>query len=332
MSSGTELKLSVHAESWPIEGHFRIARGAKRSADVVIATLTDGETQGRGECVPYPRYGESTDSVMATIRDYGHALDRSTLHDRMPPGAARNAVDCALWDWQAKHERCRVWELDAVPDLCRHPRAVPTVMTIGLDTASAMAENAARHVAMPLKIKLGETAAADIDRLRAIRAAVPTTSLIVDVNEGWDFTTLVEVAPIAADLGIELIEQPLPAADDAALADFESPVAIGADESFHTVDDLATMAARYQAINIKLDKTGGLTAAIDVLKRARELDIAVMVGCMVATSLSMAPATLLAANADFVDLDGPLLLLKDRQPGIDYTNGNVHPPETHLWG
>ena len=326
------LSLEATAESWPIEGDFRIARGAKQSADVVVVTINDGKTTGRGECVPYARYGESIESVSAAIKAYGGPLDHHALIENMPAGAARNAIDCALWDFEAKARGTRVWALDTIPSICADPRAMPTVMTIGLDEPDAMAENARRHAAMPLKIKLGGTADEDIGRLRAIRGAAPATALVIDVNEGWDLATLEAVAPVAAELGVELIEQPLPAADDAVLADFSSPVPIGADESFHTVDDLAAIAARYQAINIKLDKTGGLTAAMDVLARASELDVAVMVGCMVATSLSMAPATLLAASADFVDLDGPLLLARDREPGIRYVDGLIHPPESALWG
>ncbi len=326
------LSLKTATESWPIEGDFRIARGAKRSADVVVVTITDGNATGRGECVPYARYGESIESVRTAIEGYRGLLDRDALIEGMPAGAARNAMDCALWDYEAKAKDRRVWTLETIPPICRDPRAIPTVMTIGLDDPDAMAENARRHAAMPLKIKLGGTADEDIVRLRAIRSAAGSTPIVVDVNEGWDFATLKSVAPVAAELGVELIEQPLPAADDATLAEFSSPVPIGADESFHTADDLDAIAARYQAINIKLDKTGGLTAAMDVLRRARELDIAVMVGCMVATSLSMAPATLLATSADFVDLDGPLLLAKDREPGIRYVDGLIHPPESALWG
>ena len=324
--------LAAHTESWPIEGDFRIARGAKRSADVVVATITDGGVTGRGECVPYARYGESIESVLDTIAAYRGPFEPKALIDEMPAGAARNAIDCACWDYAAKKAQTRVWALPAIPTIYRSPQPAATVMTIGLDEPSIMASNAGKNASMPLKLKLGGSAAEDIDRLSAIRQAVPTSSLIVDVNEGWNFATLEEVAPIAAELGIRLIEQPLPAAEDGDLAGYASPVPIGADEPFHTADDLLDIARRYQAINIKLDKTGGLTAAMDILSRARDEGVTVMVGCMVATSLSMAPATMLAAKADFVDLDGPLLLAEDRTPGIQYVDGIIHPPESLLWG
>ena len=326
------LSIEARAESWELAAPFSISRGTKSRAEVVVVTATDGGYEGRGECVPYPRYGESVTATLQAIEAFGGAcrdVSRDTLLDAMPPGAARNAVDCALWDLEARRRGTPVWELAGFAP----PGPVVTAFTIGLDEPAAMAAAAGRNAARPLlKIKLGDDPRRDVDRLRAVRDSAPDPRLIVDANEGWTMAGLETVAPVAAELGVELLEQPLPANADEALAGFDAPVPLGADESLAGDIDLAVLAERYQVLNVKLDKTGGLTAALGLVADARTMGFDIMVGCMVATSLSMAPALLLAQDAAFVDLDGPLLLAADRRDGLRYENGRVAFPPSGGWG
>ena len=323
------VALKVHAavETWPIAGEFVIARGAKREATTVVAHIGDGTVAGRGECVPYARYGESVESARAAIAALGSVSDRGELLRRMPAGAARNAVDCALWDYEAKRSGTSAATLAGLPA----PRPVTTAYTIGLASAEAMAAKAASVPSLPLlKLKLGGEG--DAGRLRAVRRARPDARLIADANEAWTVEQLPELMAVAAETGIELIEQPLPAGADTALAGIRHRVPVCADESLHTRADLAGLAGRYDAVNIKLDKAGGLTEALALAAEARAAGLRIMVGCMVATSLAMAPALLLAQDADWVDLDGPLLLARDRQPGLTYEGALVYPPPPELWG
>ena len=325
--------MTLHAtatiERWPIAGEFTIARGSKTTVDVVVATIHDGDETGRGECVPYGRYGESVDAVARHIEAARIPKSRHELLEALPAGAARNAIDCALWHLEARRKRRRAWELLGVP----RPSNVVTAFTLSLASPANMAEDAERHSHLPLlKAKLGDTDGRDAERLRAVRRAAPNCRLIVDVNEGWDAEMLASVAPVAADLGVELIEQPLPADADAILETYDSPVPLGADESIRDGSELARLQGRYQVVNIKLDKTGGLTRAVAVTDEARQLGFDIMLGCMVATSLAMAPALALAHQARFVDLDGPLLLASDRPNGLHYNEGRVSMPASSLWG
>jgi L-Ala-D/L-Glu epimerase len=324
----TLLQIEAWAERWPIAGNFAISRGSKREASVVVARLSDGRTAGRGECVPYARYGETTASVLAAIGAVtAVGLDRASLSQRLPAGAARNALDCALWDYEAKGTGRSAASLAGIGAL----KPVTTAYTISLADAEEMAAKARSQRHMPLlKLKLG--GAGDAERLRRVRAACPYTRLIADANESWSPELLPKLMAAAADTGIELIEQPLPAAADAALAAISHPVPLCADESVHTVADLDRLSGRYEAVNIKLDKTGGLTEALRLAAEARVRGFKVMLGCMVATSLAMAPATLVAQVADWVDLDGPLLLAKDREPCLSYRGALLDPPKAELWG
>jgi L-alanine-DL-glutamate epimerase-like enolase superfamily enzyme len=328
--SATRLDLSVKIERWPIAGRFTISRGAKTEAAVVIATITEGKAAGRGECVPYARYGETVPGVLATIASLTPRLKegllRSELQKLLPPGAARNAVDCALWDLAAKRSGRRAYELADLP----RPEPVTTAYTISLDTPEAMAEAAAKAKLPLLKLKLG--APGDPERLAAVRAAVPRATLVVDANEGWREDNLAENFAACAAAKVKLIEQPLPADQDAALAGIEHPVPVCADESVHDRTSLARLAGKYEAINIKLDKAGGLTEALALSEAAQKAGFKIMIGSMVSTSLGVAPALLLAGSAKFVDLDGPLLLAKDRPDGLHYEEAVVHPPAPELWG
>jgi L-Ala-D/L-Glu epimerase len=321
------LKVQAGVETWPIAGEFVIARGAKRAATVVVAEVSDGACTGRGECTPYARYGETVEGVQAAISTQGELHTRAELRQRMPAGAARNALDCALWDWEAKRAGTSAAALAGLPAL----RPVTTAYTISLGSAEKMAAQAAAARAMPLlKLKLG--GAGDAERMRQVRRGCPATRLIADANESWTPEALPELMAAAAETGIELIEQPLPADADAALSGIAHRVPVCADESLHTGGDLARLAGRYDAVNIKLDKAGGLTEALALAQAARAAGLRIMVGCMVATSLAMAPALLLAQDADWVDLDGPLLLAHDRQPGLRYEGALVYPPSAELWG
>jgi L-alanine-DL-glutamate epimerase-like enolase superfamily enzyme len=323
-------RLSVRVEHWPISGRFAISRGAKTEAAVVVAEIRDGQAVGRGECVPYARYGESVDGVAATVEGMAEAiaggLGREALQQALPAGAARNALDCALWDLAAKRAGRRAWDLAGLGA----PRPVTTAYTISLDTPEAMADSA-RAVSHPLlKLKLG--AAGDGRRLREVRAARPDARLIVDANEGWLAANLAENCKACAAVGVELIEQPLPAGNDAALLNIARPIPVCADESAHDAASLAALRGKYDAVNVKLDKTGGLTGALALVEAAGREGFAIMLGSMVSTSLGVAPAMLLASRARFVDLDGPLLLAHDRPAGLRYDGAAVFPPEPELWG
>lgn len=323
-------KLKITQERYPIAGKFTISRGSKTEAAVIVCAISDGINEGRGECVPYARYGESLESVTAEIEKIRSAIEtgltRIELLALLPAGAARNAVDCALWDLAARQSGIRVADT-----LGFMPKCLETGITVSLGTPEEMAESAARVAHYPLiKVKIGGEN--DHARIRAVKKAAPDSRIIIDANEGWTLANIVENMAMAADAGVVLIEQPLPAGKDEILADIDRPVLICADESAHTSEGLEELAKRYDAVNIKLDKTGGLTEGLRMCDKALELKLKVMVGCMVGTSLGMAPAVLLAQKADFVDLDGPLLLARDREPGLKYEGALVYPPEIELWG
>jgi L-alanine-DL-glutamate epimerase-like enolase superfamily enzyme len=325
------LTLTVRTERWPIAGAFTIARGAKTEALVVVAEIGDGAVIGRGECVPYARYGETVEGVTAAIAAMRGALagglDRNALQSAMPAGAARNALDCAFWDFEAKTARRPVHALAGLPE----PHELATAYTISLGTPEAMAEVTGRAATRKLlKIKLGGEG--DRPRIAAVRAAAPNAELIVDANEAWRPENLAENLAACAAAGVTLVEQPLPAGDDAALGDIARPIPVCADESVHDRASLARLVGRYDAVNIKLDKTGGLTEGLAMAREAERLGFRLMVGCMVATSLSMAPAMLLAQRARVVDLDGPLLLARDRESGLRYEDSLVYPAAATLWG
>jgi L-alanine-DL-glutamate epimerase-like enolase superfamily enzyme len=325
------LTLALAVERWPIAGSFAISRGSKAEALTVVAELSDGVARGRGECVPYARYGESVDSVRAQIEamrpQLGAGIDRRGLQTAMPPGAARNALDCAFWDLEAKRTKRPVHELAEIPA----PLALTTAYTISLAAPEAMAETAKGAAGRSLlKIKLG--AEGDSARIAAVRAAAPQAALIVDANEGWNESNVAANVAACAEAGVVLIEQPLPEGQDQALAHMRRPIPVCADESVHDRSSLSALSGRYDAVNIKLDKAGGLTEALAMVAEARRQGFTIMVGCMVATSLSMAPAILIAQQARFIDLDGPLLLSRDRPNGLRYADSMVFPPSPVLWG
>lgn len=323
--------MTVRIERWPIAGSFTISRGAKTEAVVVVAEVGQGGLIGRGECVPYPRYGETPEATLEAIQAMQEPLaggmDRIALQARVPAGAARNALDCALADLEAKRAGQRIWNLLGRPA----PEPRTTAYTISLGAPETMAEATAKaaHRAL-LKIKLGGDG--DSARIAAVRKAAPGSELIVDANEAWTEDNLAANLKACADAGVTLIEQPLPAGKDEALARIKRPVAVCADESVHDRASLAGLRGRYDAVNIKLDKTGGLTEALAMADAASALGFEIMIGCMVATSLSMAPAMLIAQAARFIDLDGPLLLAKDRDDGLRYDGSQVYPPDAALWG
>ncbi len=323
--------LSAARERWPIRGTFTISRGSKTYAEVVLVSIGDGECVGRGECVPYAHYGESIDSVLTSIESVREALqdglDRQALQSLLPAGAARNALDCALWDLQAKLSGERAWALARI----RSPAPVATAYTLSLDAPQKMQAAAQAHAHAPvLKLKLG--GAQDLARVQAVRAGAPHSAIIVDANEAWTVADYVTLAPQLQALGVALVEQPLPAGQDAALAEVEHPVPVCADESCHDRQSLAQVVGRYDLVNIKLDKTGGLTEALALQREARQMGLGIMVGCMVSTSLAMAPAMLLTREASFVDLDGPLLLQADRPEGLHFEGMRVSAPSVQLWG
>ena len=332
------VRLAVESERWPIAGSFAISRGAKTAAEVVVVTLRDsgaGRAQavGRGECVPYARYGESVAGVIEQIESLRPALergelDRTALQSALPAGAARNALDCALWDLEAKRTGRPAW---ALAGLETAPHPVTTAYTLSLDSPEAMAEAARAQAHRPL-LKLKLSGPGDLDRVRAVHANAPAARIIVDANEAWTPEIFADLAPQLPALGVEMIEQPLPAGDDAALAELDRPVAVCADESCHDRATLPALRGKYDAVNIKLDKTGGLTEALALAAAATAEGFALMVGCMLATSLAMAPALLVAQTARWTDLDGPLLLSKDRQPGLRFEGSLIHPAPPELWG
>lgn len=325
------MRFLQREETFPIAGRFTIARGSKTEARVLYVELQDGAHTGRGESVPYARYGETLDNCMAQLEAVRRPLEAGitagALQDLLPAGAARNAVDCALWDLDAKRRGVPAWK---TAGLLRFD-PLKTAYTLSLDTPAAMGAQAAANARRPLlKLKIG--AAHDIDRVEAVRAHTPKARLIVDGNEGLSFDDLFRIAPDLAKLGVKLIEQPLKVGEDEALLGYDSPVPLCADESLHTRAELERCARLYACVNIKLDKTGGLTEALALKAAAKAKGLGIMVGCMVATSLSMAPAMIVAQGADFVDLDGPLLLSRDRENGLEITGSMLAPPKPELWG
>ena len=323
--------LTARIERWPIAGEFRISRGAKTEAVVVVAELRDGDHFGRGECTPYARYGETPEGVLAAIAAMAPAIAGGMkpegLQTALPAGAARNALDCALWDLMAKRKGVRVWDLVGMAA----PRTLTTAYTLSLDTPEATAAKASACAQYPL-LKLKLAGHGDAERLAAIRQARPGVRLIVDANEAFQAETLPSLFAMCRAARVELIEQPLPQGADAALAQIEREILVCADESAHTAAGVAALAGRYDAVNIKLDKAGGLTGALAMAAAARAARLKVMVGCMVATSLATAPALLVAQGADWVDLDAPLLLAQDRQPGLAYNGAQVTAARADLWG
>lgn len=333
------FKIEAHEEVWPLKNVFRISRGERKETQVVVVTINDGHHVARGEGVPIRRYNQTTTSVLEQIESIKteNNLDRQKLQRLLPAGAARNALDCAFWDLEAKRSGKRVWELAHVkmrPD-------VETSFTISLDTPEKMAAAAKEHFERlreraneqgPLKLKLYGGDDVDLARVRAVREAAPNAHLRIDTNESWSPEHYRRMAPALKELGVVLIEQPFPADSDEVLETLDHPVPICADESCHTSEDLARLKNRYEVINIKLDKTGGLTQALHFCEQARRAGFKLFIGCMVGTSLSMAPARVLASIADYVDLDGPLLLSRDRDQGLKYEAGRIELPSSELWG
>lgn len=322
------MRIGAEAESFRLAETFTISRGSRDEAQVLTATIeADGRT-GRGECVPYARYGETMEGVAEAITSVSIPVTRAGLQEAMSPGAARNALDCALWDLEAKGQGRRVWELAELAP----PQPVETAFTLSLDTAERMEAAARRHAHRPLlKIKLGG-GDEDMARLEAVRRGAPQAPIIVDANEGWTAALYSELAPHLVRLGVKLVEQPLPAGDDDLLAEIARPLPVCADESCHDRASLPALAGKYDVINIKLDKTGGLTEALALRDAGRAAGFGIMVGCMVGTSLAMAPALLVAQGVGFVDLDGPLLLAEDREPPLSYDKDGLHPSDPTLWG
>ncbi|AQZ49465.1 N-acetyl-D-Glu racemase DgcA [Martelella mediterranea] len=325
------LYVSAREDVFPVAGSFTISRGSRTEIRVVTVTLTDGAHTGRGESVPYARYGETVDGVIADIlsleAEIRAGLDREALQTRMKPGAARNALDCAFWDFAAKSSGKPVWQLAGL----QKPGLLTTAYTISLGEPEKMRAQAAENAHRPLlKVKLGTDD--DLGRIEAVRAGAPDSAIIVDANEGWSVTAYQALAPALVRLGVALVEQPLPAGDDEALRHIERPLPVCADESCHARPSLADLKGKYDAINIKIDKTGGLTEALLLKQEAEAMGFQIMTGCMLGTSLAMAPAMLVAEGAAFVDLDGPLLLAQDRANAIRFDGSVMHPAEPVLWG
>ena len=326
-----KIDLHIKHEILPLREPFRISRGARTEGHVVTVQLMRDNKFGWGEATPYAHYGETTASVIEQIEQVRQALENGLTNDELdallPAGAARNAVDCALWDLRAKERNTSVWQLLGLPK----PRPVCTAVTIGVDTTEKMAAKAALYTNCPLlKVKLNRDCITE--KITAIHEAAPTSRMIVDPNESWRIETVDELGGFLRSKGVALLEQPIPAASSDDLADVESSVPICADEACHTSADLENLVGKYHAINIKLDKTGGLTQAVIVLNRASELNFEVMVGCMIGSSLAMAPATLIASSASYVDLDGPAWLASDREHGLSIDNGIINAPTASLWG
>ncbi|MEM7620186.1 MAG: N-acetyl-D-Glu racemase DgcA [Pseudomonadota bacterium] len=327
------LTLQTRVEHWPIAGAFSISRGTKRKASVIVAELSDGTHIGKGECVPYARFDENLEDVEKAIQSLSpdftaQSVDQHALQDMLSAGAARNAIDCALWDYDAKRLNTPVFDWVDVPSM--QPKL--TAYTISLSTPDGMAKQIqqVKDNHPLLKVKLGGQT--DEECMRAVRYTAPHARLIADANEGWSPETLPHLLAVAYELGFELIEQPLPTNQDLILEHIDHSVLICADEAIHTSQDLEALKGRYDAVNIKLDKAGGLTEGLAMVRLAKTLNLKIVVGCMVGTSLAMAPATLLAQFADWVDLDGPLLLEQDRAPGLHYDQSVVYPSHPKLWG
>ncbi len=327
----TGLILTATEERFPVAGSFTISRGSRTEIHVVTVMLSDGSFTGRGECVPYARYDETVDGVIATIlscaADLKTGMTREALQLRLPAGAARNGLDCAFWDLEAKRGGRPAWQIAGLST----PKPVETAFTLSLGTPESMREAAAKNAARPLlKVKLGGEG--DIERIEAVRAGAPASKIIVDANEGWSIDEYQALAPVLVKLGVALVEQPLPAGKDDALLDIERVLPVCADESCHDRASLARLVGKYDAVNIKLDKTGGLTEALAMREAALAAGFDVMVGCMLGTSLAMAPAFLVAQGAPYVDLDGPLLLAADRDDPVRYEGSMMQPPAARLWG
>jgi L-alanine-DL-glutamate epimerase-like enolase superfamily enzyme len=324
------MRIEAREEIWRLKQPFRISRGSRTEARVVVVTVSDGEHTGRGEAVPIARYNQTPASALAQIESLKTEkdLDRSKAQRLLPPGAARNALDCALWDLEAKRAGKRVWELANIPIVPE----VETSFTIGLDTPEKMASGAKMNATAPLlKLKLGGDKL-DLSRVQAVRKAAPAARLLIDANESWSPSLYREIVPALEGLRVELIEQPFPASSDNVLENLDRPIPVCADESCHTTGDLPRLTDRYEMINVKLDKTGGLTEALRLCECARESGFKLLIGCMVGTSLGMAPARLLASAAEYVDLDGPLLLAGDCLHPLLYKNGSIGLPLRQLWG
>ena len=325
------IDVTASVERFKLREVFTISRGSRTEAEVVTVVARSGENKGWGECVPYKRYGETPESVLAQVAEMaaavGDAPDPIAALQTHPAGAARNALDCALWDLRAKVEGRPVWELLGLT----RPETITTAFTLSLEDPEVMREKAAREAARPLlKIKLGGEG--DLERLEAVRAGAPNAGIVVDANEGWTVESYAEIAPTLLRLGVQMVEQPLPAGEDEALAEIERPLPVCADESCHTSASLPDLKGKYDMVNIKLDKTGGLTEALKLRDAARAEGFQVMMGCMVGTSLAMAPAVLVAQGAEIVDLDGPLLLGEDRPSPIQFEGSKMHAAERELWG
>ena len=324
------LTIEAKEEIWPLKEPFRISRGTRTEAQIVAVTVSDGEHNGRGECVPARRYNQSTASVLAQVESIKAkgTLDRQDLQKQLPAGAARNALDCALWDLEAKISGKRVWELanlQIVPE-------VETSFTISLDTPEKMGAAARANANLPiLKLKLGGDDP-DLARVAAVREAAPSVRLLIDANESWSPEHYQGIVPGLKQLGVEFIEQPFPSHADEVLKTLDHPIPVCADESCHTTADLSRLTNRYEAVNVKLDKTGGLTGALRLCERARERGFKLLIGCMVCTSLGIAPARVLASFANWIDLDGPLLLARDRDYPVPYENGRIGFPPREQWG
>lgn len=319
--------LTVTEDRYRLAQTFTISRGSKTEAQVLTVRVSRGGATGLGECVPYGRYGETLGNVRAQIESLPEGITRQALQSALPPGAARNAVDCALWDLEAKAAGKRVWDLAGLPA----PGPLQTAFTLSLAEPQAMRQDAERNAHRPiLKIKLGTPD--DLPRLEAVRAGAPRATILVDANEGWTPEVYLDLAPHLLRLGVALVEQPFPAGQDAALADLPRPIPVCADESCFDRASLPALKGRYDAVNLKLDKTGGLTEGLLTRDLARQLGFKVMVGCMVGSSLAMAPAVLLAQGAEWTDLDGPLLLSEDRPHPLWYDAEGVHPSDANLWG
>jgi L-alanine-DL-glutamate epimerase-like enolase superfamily enzyme len=325
------MKWTVREDVFPIAGVFTISRGSRTEARVVTVEIESGGFRGRGECVPYARYGETVEGVIAEIETFlacNADIRRQGLQSSMPAGAARNALDCAFWDLEAKAQNCRVWRLAQIAPA--HPEI--TAYTLSLAAPSEMEAKARENAHRPLlKIKLG-AGSDDMERLNAVCRGAPNAKIIVDANEGWSVELYQDIAPLLIEKGVAMVEQPLPAADDDALLGIARPLPVCADESCHDVMSLKRLFGKYDMINIKLDKTGGLTEALKLRNVARSEGFKIMAGCMIGSSLGMAPATLIAQGAAFTDLDGPLLLAADRDHPLTFDEKGVHPPSAELWG
>ena len=326
------IQVNINRESWPLGSEFRISRGSRKVSEVITVSISEETLTGRGECFPYARYKETLNSVEKQITEIIFELNKNPCRDYLrqllPPGAARNAVDCALWDLEAKRANCRAWELAGLSP----PEPLTTVYTLGVDEPEKMGELAFENSNRPiLKLKMTGDGR-DFDRVERIHSSAPHTKLVVDANEGWTIQQYLEYAPRFKELGVMMIEQPLPADQDSQLSSIPHPVAVCADESCHDISTLEGLVGKYEMINIKLDKTGGLTEALELKEAASNLGFQIMVGCMIGTSLAMAPGLVVGQGASVVDLDGPLLLKDDREHSLEFIGSTINIPSSSLWG